>query len=131
CPVGRYRDSRRLSALAIMNEDVGALVVVSNDKRPGIAEESDEPPVGAQSGTGGVSVRLESAGGDADPRGLAQLEIADEDVVLAVGVSCHQVTGTAGEGDIATVVGHRRLEGVAVRLCGIGRETCTKYRAEE
>ena len=106
----RLADPLGLVGLAVPEEDVHHAVAVgpAGQEVAGRGVEDHEPAVGADPGPEAALVGLRSAGGDADPLGVAAAPVADEDVGHAVGVAGHEVRGVGLEGDEVAVGRDRR-----------------------
>src|SRR5690606_28694566 len=99
--------------------DVGDAVAVATVEVRRLRLEGHEAAVWADRGRAGAPVRLAGAAAHAHPARRARDEVADEDVLDAVGVAGDEVRGGRGEDDVAPVGGDVRLVGVAVGLAPV------------
>src|SRR6185295_18388422 len=82
---GADTEERRLGPLSVADEDVDVMVSVALDQVRGGGLEGDEASVGGDRGIKEAGViALRPGGADADPRRLAPLSVADEDVIGVV-----------------------------------------------
>ncbi len=77
-----------------------------------------------------VGIPLRVVGAHADSLGRAALTVSDEDVVVPVRVSGHEVARQAGEGHVATVGGDRRKAAERVALHFSGTDADALRRAD-
>lgn len=116
-------DSFSLTGLQVVNENVGCAVGVSAHQVTGIRFKGDIPAVAGDGGAQAVAVALLTAGINADPSGLPGINIVDENIGFAVGISCNKVGGLGDKGDISAVVGDGREGAGVVALQAAGSNT--------
>src|SRR5205823_1454405 len=94
----------RRTRLHVMDKDVVSPVRVVGRQAADVAQEGDEPPVGADRRARGRVAVVDAGGGGADQGGGPGLQVAHEHVLdRAVGVVGHQVAGVGEGGDVARV----------------------------
>ncbi len=109
-------DADRGVGLQVAQEDVDDPVGVVRHQVGGGTLEHDIAAVAGDRSLVRIVVRLGPVRSDRDALGGPGREVADEDVVVAVGVAGNEIVGTADEGDALAVIETRPLSVHAVAL---------------
>ena len=106
-----HTETSRLTGAALMEEDVGYLVLIASDEVVRLAHKDDPIAVTRNARSVRIAVCLEPAGADADALGRAREAVAHKNIAGAVRITGHQVGSVAIERDVSTIG----------RECGRGR----------